>query len=415
VLRPRGHDASTTAPARALPPIAPGAAAVLPPITLAPPPPAPTLPAPPAAVAAHRTRLRALVAISVAAAIAAVVAATLGLRSGPTARAGTDAAAAGTGGTVAARPRSSSGVPVLASSAQPGVPVTPTEAADVAHRLWQARQTARAAHDATALHLVDAGPALDADLAAPCDAGCTGAVPTPRSTTVNLPSQPVWPVDFFATVTYASARCAPVACDDSFVAAQASAGAAWQIVLIVTSSGGTGVVKPAVGSGGFAAPPAAVPERQFTNLPAEYAQYLESLTVTGQPGLTRLAPGPYTSALAPALYDPPVAQHAAGRIEAVAYSAAPGDPVWRFAAVGGQVTCGTVLSESAARPLPGRALVQPADRSAFGSLAPGAYSSVVTRALRTVCFEAYPSPRTPVTVLGTWAATTTVAGTPVPA
>ncbi|HVM64109.1 MAG TPA: hypothetical protein VMU14_04555 [Acidimicrobiales bacterium] len=397
-------------PTAVLPAVAQVPAAVLPPLTLAPPPPAPPRMAPPPAPAAHRTRRPVLVAVAVVGSVAVVVAAALGLRGGPPVRGARDAAVAGTGAGVPTGAVATSGAPVLATSAQPGIPVTPAEAADVAHRLWQARVAARAAHDAPTLRLIDAGPALDADLGAGCDA-CTGRPPSARSTTVNLPPQAVWPVDFFATVTFGGAACAAEACVDSFVAAQASAGAPWHIVLLVTSSGAAGAGAPAPGSGGFAAPPAALPDRQFANLPAEYAQYLQSLTATGQPGLTRLAPGPFTSGLAHLLYHPPAAQQAAGRSETVAYSAVPGDPVWRFATAGGQVTCGTVQSQATVRPLPGRALVQPADRSAFGSLAPGAYSSVVTRAVRMVCFEAYPGPKVPVTVLGTWGATTAVTGT----
>jgi hypothetical protein len=307
------------------------------------------------------------------------------------------------------------GVPVVASSTQPGVAVSPGEARDVAGRLWQARMVARNQRDAATLRMVEAGPALEADLGLVC--GCAGPLETALSTTVNVPRQTTWPVDLFATVTFELPDCPVTPCDDSFVAVQASQGAAWKIVLVVNYSGTVYSAQPVNSSDGFATPPDPVPERQFRNLPAEYAQYLHSLKETGQPpGLTRLGTGPFTSDLASHLYNPPSQQQARGELDSVSYFVAPSDPVWRFAAeYGVQVTCGTVRYQDDRHPLPGQVLTQPGDHSAYGSLTPGDYSSIVIDGIRTVCFEAYPDPSKPIGVFGAWGDVTHVSGSPVTA
>jgi hypothetical protein len=55
-------------------------------------------------------------------------------------------------------------VPVVASSTEPGILVSPDEASDVASRLWQARMVARNQRDAATLRLVESGRALEVDL-----------------------------------------------------------------------------------------------------------------------------------------------------------------------------------------------------------------------------------------------------------
>ena len=290
--------------------------------------------------------------------------------------------------------------PVTESSPQPGVPVTPDEARDVATRLWQARMTARYQRDGASLRVLESGPALEADLGYICSLGCRGPLETAIATTVNVPPQTAWPADFFAVVSYDLPDCPVTPCDEGFVAVQASQGAPYGSV-------------PGYGTGGFALPPDPEPSRQFQNLPAEYAQYLQSLKDTGRPpALTRLSDGAFTTDLATGMYNPPAAQAGAGRLSSTTYSVDPNDPLWRFRGVYDiQVTCGTVRYQDTIRPLPGQQLVQPPDYSVFGELTPGAYSSVVVRGLHMVCFEAYNDPREKVGVFGTWGDITHVSGT----
>ncbi len=304
---------------------------------------------------------------------------------------------------------------VIESSTDPGVPVTPAEAKDVAGRLWQERMTARNQRDVAALRLVEDGPALEADTGYICALGCRGPLETALSTTVNLPHQAAWPVHFFATTTYDLPDCPVQPCDDSYVAEQRSSGAPWKIVLVVSHSGNPFGSQPSPDAGGYSVGPDPLPARDFPNLPAEYAQYLQSLKDTGRPPeLTRLGAGPFTSGLVHGLYNPAAVQQTDGWLSTVTYSVNPSDPVWQFGAVNGiQVTCGTVRFQDSIRPALGRGLVDTSSAAVFGGadVAPGTYSSIVVTGLHSACFEAYNQPG-PVEVFGTWGDITHVATTP---
>jgi hypothetical protein len=415
------------APTGSPPPVpGPPAAASLPPIE--PPPPFGALPptgpppmsTPPPGAPTVRPAGRDLTPLAIAAAVIAVVAivaVALATRGHPAVKVGAAAPASTLPPvtTATAPPAAPAQAPVLGSSTDPSVAVSPAEANDVASRLWQARMTARYQRDAATLKLIEDGPALEADLGYICNLGCHGQLEKAVTTTVNLPLQTSWPVHFFATVTNDLPDCPVAPCDESFVAEQVSSGAPWKIVLYASYSGTVYAAQPVAGAGGFAVPPDPSPLRDFRNLPNEYAQYLQSLKDTGRPPvLSRLGPGAFTSDLARNLYDPPSKQQAQGVLYTTTYFVSPTDPVWSFAgAYDVQVTCGTVRFRVTDRPLPGQELVQPTDQSAYGAaVAPGSYSAVLVQGLHTVCFEGYNQPPGKVLVFGTWGDVTQVTGTP---
>jgi hypothetical protein len=299
--------------------------------------------------------------------------------------------------------------PVVDRSDLSGVSVTPAEAGRVGDRLWRLRVQARHDRDVAGLKVIEAGQLLEADIGYICLYGCIGPVLTPGDLTVNVPRQTSWPATFFATETYTVGCLAAVTpCANSLVAQQDSVGAPWRLVFLVAYSGSNFAADPTPSPDGFGQQPSA-DTRRLGALPSEYASYLGALKHTGSPPApTRLAPGPFTTALGASLFDPPSAQQARGETSTAAYRTDAADRVWQFAASHGTTTvCGTVRYRVDVRPIGGGPLTQPQDGSRFGPMAPGSYPAVLLSGLHMACFEAHPDSAAPINVIGTWGDVTT--------
>ncbi len=283
----------------------------------------------------------------------------------------------------------------------------------MARQLWNGMVTARHENDRDALRALLKGPALEATLGDMCD--CPGIPKFVAETfSVNVPRQTSWPAVFFASATYTSScEASARPCVDSFVAVQDRERGPWKIALWVGYSGRLNAETSGVGPGSFALDPPPLTYRDAVTLPAEYAEYRDSLKRTGEPPpQTRLGPGPFTTGEAEWLYDPPAEQRARNLSEGTSYTVG-GDPMYAFTAVAETaVVCGTVRYTSVATALPGMTIRQSQEQTEWGTkLAPGRYSSIVAEGLHMVCFELYANPNVPVTVFGRYGSVTKVTGT----
>lgn len=303
---------------------------------------------------------------------------------------------------------------VTQTTDSPTSSVTPSEAHDVALQLWNENADARANRDIASLQELNAQPELEANVGYVCLWGCRGPELQSSTALVTVPHETTWPAYFFATVPYTTNCTASISpCDDSFVATQAAPHAEWKITLLVSWSGQSWATTPPVSDAEYSPSATPAPGEHVTTLPQEYADYLQSIKVSGQPPAgTRLAPGPFTTDLIASYYDPVSEQATNGAFEKVSYSVDPSDRLWEFPGSGGTTAvCGTVRWVDHVTPPRGQVLTQTDEDHPWGNLADGAYSAVTMTGLHMVCFEVYSDPSKHIAVFGTWGDGVTSNGT----
>jgi hypothetical protein len=282
--------------------------------------------------------------------------------------------------------------PVVASPSTPGVSIDPAEAKQVATSLWAARTVARHDRDATALAIVESGPALAVD-AGECDSVCQPpAVAPPTGLSVAVPRQSGWPASFVAIASYTDGCDATASpCNDLFVATQPHPGAPFTIAFDASDS----AIPPEIltdGNGdGYALPTPAVSNTGA--ILADFATTLESIKTSDYlpPGVS-IDPNPFTASYQEQNYLSAAKASALGFTYSSSYNPDPG-PTYVFETNEGTLQCGTVDYQETNTPLAGLVLVQTIDRSTWPSIVPpGSYSRIETQGAYMACFV--PSPQT---------------------
>jgi hypothetical protein len=291
---------------------------------------------------------------------------------------------------------------VVVNSTAPGSSVDLSEAVRVTQLLWQYRQLALNESDVKALPLIESGAVLGVDRSlcfSECDADQTVGAAVAYSPIV--PAQSGWPAEFLTSVVYAG-FCGQL-CVDTFVAVQARHGAPWRISLYISFSG----QDPLETSGLGPSQPAELPDAPLTapieSLQADYASYLQSLAATGSPPRsTPLAEDVFSNKQTlKVLNIPPDGKDSQGVSRTTTFAAGPLSPTEFGVDFYVTTLCGTYTWATTAVPPAGKVLVQPTDRSIYGSvLAPGSYTSVRLRGTGMVCFDIYPDAKQQISTVG---------------
>jgi hypothetical protein len=285
-----------------------------------------------------------------------------------------------------------------ATPATPGVTVDPALAQRIVDTMWPVREAALAGDDPRRLAPFETGTALEGDTAE-ITANACGCNLQPRPLAVRnlfVPRRNSYPAWFVSEVTTGSTAGSP-AVVSFLVFTRDSMSTHWMLSLeteYAFAKGGAWVyATPASLAGGFD-----LPSPPHNELPADLGAYYEHWVDTGMPPPTSpFASGAFTTSLGQTQVKEDETLAAAGEIHRVTYSvdvAQDGD--WTVAAnnikaqptYGWALSCGTVRYEAVTTLAPGApAILQPADRSAWGAtLAPGQYSRVTQWGLHETCF-----------------------------
>jgi hypothetical protein len=291
---------------------------------------------------------------------------------------------------------------VVVNSTTPGSSVDLPEAVRVTQLLWQYRQLALNESDVKALPLIESGAVLGVDRSlcfSECEADQTVGAVVAYSPIV--PAQSGWPAEFLTSVVYAG-FCGQL-CVDTFVAVQARHGAPWRISLYISFSGQDALESSGLGPSQPAELPDAPVTAPIESLQADYARYLQSLAATGSPPRsTPLAEDVFSDKQTLKILNiPPDGKDSQGVSRTTTFAAGPLSSTEFGVDFDVTTLCGTYTWATTAVPSAGKVLVQPTDRSIYGSaLAPGSYTSVSLHGTGMVCFDIYPYANEQISTVG---------------